>query len=449
MALDFPSDITQPYIDPATGLKYIFNNVVGAWETAIQPPAVIKPEFGLAPEGGPQIEIPGFLWYNPEDGNLYIYHDDNWVLISAPLRNRVFVGDDPPTYAVDTGDLWWCSSDAQGGGRLYIYYCDQNDHGLGESCQWMDASPNTGNGEGADSGGGGDVHIGGTCPVTANNGDFCYNPSTGALSIYIQGTGWIVVNDVGNHVSEVTGATPITSTGGLTPEIGIEYATEDRDGSIEIATLDEVVAGTDTTRAVTPAYLKTTLSSPSSGVLPISTETQRGIIEIATKAEVKAGTDDTRAITPKKLKDQMPLFGLGVPTGAVLPFAGESAPDGYLICDGSAINRNNYANLFSIIGCCYGSGNGSSTFNIPDLRGEFIRGLDGGRGVDRNRTLGEAQTDEIRAHTHTMNVGPSTLSTGNTGGGNRASDEGTADIGSYGGNETRPRNLAMNFIIKT
>ena len=375
MALDFPSDISKPYIDPTTGLKYIFNEVVGAWETAIQPPAVIKPEFGQAPEGGPQIEIPGFLWYNPEDSNLYIYHDDHWQLISAPLRNRVFVGDDPPTGNLETGDLWWCSADAQGGGRLYIYYCDDNSHGLGESCQWMDASPNTGNGEGGDSiSGGGNVHIGGTCPIDANNGDFCYDPTTGELKIYVNGAGWVVVNDVGNHVTDVTGASPITSTGGLTPEIGITYATEAADGSIEIATLDEVVAGTDATKAVTPAYLKSALSSSSSGVLPIATETQRGIIEIATAAEVRAGTDDTRAITPKKLKDQMPLFGLGVPTGAVLPFAGESAPDGYLICDGSSISRTNYADLFSVIGCCYGSGNGSTTFSIPDLRGEFIRG---------------------------------------------------------------------------
>lgn len=448
MALDFPSNISKPYIDPTTGLKYIFNDVVGAWETAIQPPAVIKPEFGQAPEGGPQIEIPGFLWYNPEDGNLYIYHDDGWKLISAPLRNRVFVGDDPPTAELETGDLWWCSAAADGGGRLYIYYCDTNDYNQGESCQWMDASPNTGNGEGADSIGG-DVHIGGTCPNDANHGDFCYNPTDGTLSIYIEGQGWVPINGDSGFVTEVTGASPITSTGGLAPEIGINYATESTDGSIEIATLDEVVTGTDATKAVTPAYLKSALSSSSSGVLPIATETQRGIIEIATVAEVRAGTDDSRAVTPKKLKDQMPLFGLGVPTGAVLPFAGESAPDGYLICDGSSISRTNYADLFSVIGCCYGSGNGSSTFSIPDLRGEFIRGLDGGRGVDRNRTLGEPQMDEIRSHTHTITVGPSTLSTGNTGGGNRSSDEGTVDSGAFGGGETRPRNLAMNFIIKT
>jgi microcystin-dependent protein len=69
--------------------------------------------------------------------------------------------------------------------------------------------------------------------------------------------------------------------------------------------------------------------------------------------------------------------------GAVVPFAFGSAPRfGYLFCNGAAVSRTTYARLFNAIGTTYGVGDGFSTFNLPDLRGEFIRGFDGGRGVD-------------------------------------------------------------------
>ena len=80
-----------------------------------------------------------------------------------------------------------------------------------------------------------------------------------------------------------------------------------------------------------------------------------------------------------------------VPAGMVMHFAGSAAPDGWLACDGSPVARADYADLFSAIGTVYGAGDGSTTFNLPDLRGEFLRGLDSGRGVDANRTLGSAQ----------------------------------------------------------
>ncbi len=80
-----------------------------------------------------------------------------------------------------------------------------------------------------------------------------------------------------------------------------------------------------------------------------------------------------------------------VPAGMVNAFAGATAPAGYLICDGSAVSRTTYADLFAVIGTTYGAGDGSTTFNLPDLRGEFIRGFDAGRGVDNGRTLGSWQ----------------------------------------------------------
>ena len=79
------------------------------------------------------------------------------------------------------------------------------------------------------------------------------------------------------------------------------------------------------------------------------------------------------------------------PAGTVNYFANVTAPNGYLICNGQAVNRTTYAELFNAIGTLYGVGDGSTTFNVPDLRGEFIRGADMGRGVDASRVLGSGQ----------------------------------------------------------
>lgn len=85
------------------------------------------------------------------------------------------------------------------------------------------------------------------------------------------------------------------------------------------------------------------------------------------------------------------------PPGAVMPFATDKQPSPYwLYCDGRAVSRTTYANLFAVIGTTYGAGNGSTTFNLPDYRGAFIRGLDSGRGLDGGRRLGTHQGDAIR-----------------------------------------------------
>jgi hypothetical protein len=81
-----------------------------------------------------------------------------------------------------------------------------------------------------------------------------------------------------------------------------------------------------------------------------------------------------------------------VPTGTINAFGGNAAPTGYLLCNGAAVNRDTYADLFAVIGTSFGAGNGVNTFNLPDLRGEFLRGVDLGRGVDSGRALGTSQT---------------------------------------------------------
>lgn len=80
----------------------------------------------------------------------------------------------------------------------------------------------------------------------------------------------------------------------------------------------------------------------------------------------------------------------GVPSGTIMAFAGSTAPDGWAFCSGAAVDRTTYANLFSVIGTSYGAGDGSTTFNLPDLRGRTIFGKDdmGGSAASRLTVAG-------------------------------------------------------------
>lgn len=138
-----------------------------------------------------------------------------------------------------------------------------------------------------------------------------------------------------------------------------------------------------------------------------------------------------------------------VPVGAVNTFAMNTAPSGWLSCDGSDVSRTSYPQLFSAIGTVYGSGNGSTTFNLPDLRGEFVRGWDASRGVDTGRSFGSSQTDELKSHSHTFGVWQATTNTAHDGPGAGSTHfRSTQSVSSVGGTETRPRNIALLYCIK-
>ena len=96
-----------------------------------------------------------------------------------------------------------------------------------------------------------------------------------------------------------------------------------------------------------------------------------------------------------------------IPSGSVTQYLGTSAPTGWLLCDGTAVSRSTYANLFAILGTRYGSGNGSTTFNLPDFRDKFLRGaastatLSGSTsGADTHTHTGPSHTHTVSAHTH-------------------------------------------------
>jgi len=105
-----------------------------------------------------------------------------------------------------------------------------------------------------------------------------------------------------------------------------------------------------------------------------------------------------RQAASKAYVDQFIAASTGMPVGAVAALAGNVTPLGWLLCDGAAVNRVTYATLFTIIGTLYGPGDGSTTFNLPDLRNKFIRGVGSSTGV-----LGTAQAAELASHAHAVN----------------------------------------------
>jgi len=146
----------------------------------------------------------------------------------------------------------------------------------------------------------------------------------------------------------------------------------------------------------------------------------------------------------------------GIPSGAVQYFAMQVAPKGWLIADGTAILRTEYADLFAAIGTQYGTGDDSTTFNLPDLRGEFIRGFDEGRGIDSSRVFASLQNaqanhlDKVYYSTESGNVGSTTLSEDGSVTNYVRTGNGTGWGLAFklNGVETRPRNVALLACIK-
>jgi microcystin-dependent protein len=153
-------------------------------------------------------------------------------------------------------------------------------------------------------------------------------------------------------------------------------------------------------------------------------------------------------------------YGNSIPVGTVLTWPTGTVPSGYLECNGSAISRTTYATLFGVISDDYGVGDGETTFNLPDYRGEFLRGWDHAAANDPDaatRTdrgdgtigdyVGTKQAEGLKAHSHVI------LSNGDGSGtyrytGNTKYNGDDVSTASTGGNETRPRNVNVMYCIK-
>ena len=189
--------------------------------------------------------------------------------------------------------------------------------------------------------------------------------------------------------------------------------------------------------------------------------TINGAVQIAQTLNV---TEDIKATgiieAPQIYINKAPVW----PAGAVMSFAMKDAPPGWLKCDGEPVSRTEYAALFAAIGIVYGNGDDSTTFNLPDLRGEFIRGWDDGRGVDPGRELGSEQDYDwkgfsmntvgqnatVGTYSHgPLDMGKST--TGYTDGGiftGKWDNPGTTVGIKWDDSELRPCNIALNYCIK-
>ncbi len=363
MTLNFPPPSASPYTDPVSGLKYIYNSIVGAWEAAIQPPAVVSE---TAPSG---VEIPGFLWWDSVSGTLYIYYKDvgdssngassQWVeAVPQPsLVRNVLTGETPPTVA-NNGDLWWSSLN----GRLYIYYSDV------DGSQWLDASPNIA-GVNEDTSGAA-VTQGVNPPGSPKQSDLWFDTNSGNLYIYYSDSDsqqWIITNAYGENTTALalTAGNGVTITGtALAKTISLTNATSSIKGIVELASQAEVNAGVSSTHAVTPETLKTALTANPDNLVRAASATQKGIVELATNAEVATGTDTTKAVTPAGLAS---ITSTGNPAGTIITFAAQTAPAGYVECDGRALNRSTNSALFAVLGTLHGTGDTVSTFNIPTI----------------------------------------------------------------------------------
>lgn len=209
------------------------------------------------------------------------------------------------------------------------------------------------------------------------------------------------------------------------------------------------------------AVPKQQLDSSIDGCVALAGDTMTGPLTLVGNASAALHA------VPKQQLDSAVAAVYPVPTGAVVAFAMSGVPSGWLECDGSAVSRSTYAALFGAVGTTYGAGDGSSTFNLPDLRGEFVRGWDHGRSVDAGRAFGSTQTDALQNITGSFGEGKGDVSTRGAATGAFA-DDGPASE-QVGGDakptypgltfdasrvvrtaaETRPRNLALMYCIRT
>lgn len=198
-----------------------------------------------------------------------------------------------------------------------------------------------------------------------------------------------------------------------------------------------------------------------------------GIVQLNSATNSDA---ENLAATPKAVKAAFDRAAQSAPSGVVAFFAGANAPVGWLKANGAAVSRTTYAALFAAIGTTFGAGDGSTTFKLPDLRGEFIRSWDDGRGVDNGRSLGSAQANDLARHSHLAPTASSDWATApatssaadnfyevpsfevlssnsniRVRGYDYLNDEyghPSAPVSETGGTETRPRNVALLACIK-
>lgn len=141
-----------------------------------------------------------------------------------------------------------------------------------------------------------------------------------------------------------------------------------------------------------PAGTRITLvNNEPAGSAPAPLERAKNLSDVQDKAAARTNLDVFSQAEARQM----------APAGLIGHFARNTAPAGWLKANGAAVSRTAYADLFAAIGATFGAGDGFTSFNLPDLRGEFVRGWDDARGVDGGRAFGSSQAGAIQSHTHT------------------------------------------------
>lgn len=166
---------------------------------------------------------------------------------------------------------------------------------------------------------------------------------------------------------------------------------------------------------------------------------------------INSDIPDINKVNANDMNEIKSTVNTNAPIGSIQIYAGSTAPNGWLICDGSAVSRTTYANLFNIIGTTYGAGDGSTTFNLPNLKGRIPVGLDNTQ--TEFDTLGETGGSKyLQEHKHTLSRGGQGFITsegnyaGVMGDWGQLSTNGVSDVTTGNSGNLQPY-IVLNYII--
>lgn len=285
-------------------------------------------------------------------------------------------------------------------------------------------------------------------------------------------------NNTNRTITFLTGAPP-AGTGNVVARYGQALSEPNIDAAIASAQSSATAAANSASTATTQAGVATTQASAASASATSANNSATAAAASASSASTSASNASTSATNAansataaansassastsatnaaNSATDAASIAAsiAPAPPGAVLHFAQSTPPSGWLVANGSQVSRTTFAALFAAIGTTFGAGDGSTTFNLPDLRGEFIRGHDQGRGVDTGRGFGSAQGDAFQGHEHRIDAIAFLAGGAGVAGSGvnvRSNSFGAVTDGTNGAprtaNETRPRNVAMLACIK-
>ena len=343
MTLNFPADTTNPFVDPSTGLKYLFNSSIGAWETALQPPVVIS-------STDPGLDIPGFLWWDSEGGSLYVRYDDGnseqWVE-AVPTGGSTgaiaHVSPFPPTGPL-IGQLWVDVTDPANV-QLKVWAS------TGGAATWMNltnpGSPFAGACDGPR------IQSLPFAPSDPAANDVWFHPTQKKLRIFTSGEWQEISSEVSTPTTTTQSAVRVNDPlYKIDDDIFLRDATSQQKGVIRIATQGEVNEGKSTSTAVTPGKLRSAVTS----FLPHSSYDTQGIVRLCRVNDSDLTID--KATTPLFVKNRIDK---ALPVGSVILHVSDSLV-GYHVCDGSTLLASSYPELAAILNAA-----DNESFSVPKL----------------------------------------------------------------------------------